>query len=174
MRPSVYSGTSNLICDEILNDRIEFGIFFTLPKFAGFVSVELLEIPFHLVIATELLKSASPKNNFIISREVDYPKARPFPVLEMLHRQKIQVEVGISSNNLDAQKEMVKQGLGVALLPGFMVNSSLQKGTLSLVPPRKEFSYSLKLVHRRGKPLSKNARAFVEVFKDFAQRMTAF
>jgi DNA-binding transcriptional LysR family regulator len=164
VRPSVFAGNSNLILNEIQDGRIEFGLSFTAPEFAGFQTTELLKVPFQLVIATEKLKSPVTRKAFIISRDIDYAKARPFPVLEMLKKNKVTGETLISSNNLDAQKQLVKEGLGVALLPGFMVKSGLQKGTLTALLPRKEFSYSLKLIYRKGKVLSRSAGIFLDAF----------
>lgn len=168
VRPSVFAGSSNLISNEILDNRIEFGLSFTSPEFAGFQTSELLRIPFQLVIATDAIKSLATRRSFIISRDIDYPKSRPFPVLEMLRKAKVRVETVISSNNLDAQKQLVKEGLGVALLPGFMVKAGLQKGNLTVLSPKKEFSYSLKMIHRKGKILSKSALVFLETFKSIA------
>jgi LysR family transcriptional regulator, low CO2-responsive transcriptional regulator len=168
VRPSVFAGNSNLILNEIQDSRIEFGLSFTSPDFAGFHTKDLIQVPFELVIATSELKNPQIRRSFIISRDIDYPKARPFPVLEMLRRNKVKVETLISSNNLDAQKQLVKEGLGVALLPGFMVKAGLEKGNLTSLFPRKQFSYSLKLVHRKGKILSKNATVFLESFQSIA------
>lgn len=171
VRPSIFAGSSNLICNEILDGKVEFGLFFTGPDQGDFQVSELVKVPFQLVISTDQLKRKDLRSAFVISREIDYPKHRPFPVLEMLKRHKIDVDPVISSNNLDAQKQMVKEGLGVALLPGFMVKSGLQKGTLTSLQPKREFSYSLKLVTRTRKVLSKNAATFLDVFKQSVQEL---
>jgi DNA-binding transcriptional LysR family regulator len=168
VRPSIFAGSSNLICNEIIDNRIEFGLFFSAPEVGGLQTSEILQVPFGLVIATHQVRSALTKKSFILSRDIDYPKSRPFPVLEMLKKNKIKVETLISSNNLDAQKELVKEGLGTALLPRFMVKSGLQKGTLTRLAPRCEFGYSLKLVYRKGKILSRNASVFLETFRSLA------
>jgi DNA-binding transcriptional LysR family regulator len=168
--PSIFSGSSNLICNEIREGKIEFGLFFTVPDQEDFHVSSLVDIPFHLVIASSHAHRKDTRKSFIISRDIDYPKSRPFPVLEMLKKNQVAVETAIACNNLDAQKEMVKQGLGVALLPGFMVKSGIDKGTLTAFQSRKNFSYSLKLVTRKGKILSKNASAFLDVFRKNAER----
>jgi DNA-binding transcriptional LysR family regulator len=166
--PSIFSGSSNLICNEIREGRIEFGIFFTIPDKDDFQVSELINIPFSLVVSSSHAHRKDTRRSFVISRDIDYPKRRPFPVLEMLKKNDVVVQTAIACNNLDAQKEMVKLGLGVALLPDFMVKSSLAKGTLTSLLPKRDFSYSLKLVTRKGKVLSKNSAAFLEVFKEKA------
>ncbi len=92
-------------------------------------------------------------------------------VLEMLRKHQLSGETAISSNNLDSQKALVKQGLGVSLLPRFMVKSSLASGRLTAYHQKKEFYYSLKLVTRRGKVLSKNATAFLAEFRQRLEKL---
>lgn len=162
VRPSIFAGSSNLIFKELLEGRSEFGLTFTQPDGDEFEVTELERVPFALVASTQHLKKQDLSEAFIISREIDYPKSRPFPVLEMLRRNKVHVNVVLSSNNLDFQKEMVRQGRGVALLPLFMVKSALSRGSFTRLQPRKDFSYPLSLVTRRRKLLSRNAATFIE------------
>lgn len=162
VRPSIFAGSSNLIYKELMDGRSEFGITFTRPDSDDFEVQELIRVPFFLVASTQHLKKNDLSTSFIISREIDYPKSRPFPVLEMLHKNKVQVNVILSSNNLDFQKEMVRQGRGIALLPNFMVRQALARGSFTRLHSKKIFSYPLSLVTRRGKLLSKNAMTFIE------------
>jgi DNA-binding transcriptional LysR family regulator len=162
VRPSIFAGSSNLIFKELLEGRSEFGLTFTQPDGDEFEVTELERVPFALVASTQHLKKQDLSDAFIISREIDYPKSRPFPVLEMLRRNKVHVNVVLSSNNLDFQKEMVRQGRGVALLPLFMVKSALSRGSFTRLQHRKDFSYPLSLVTRRRKLLSRNAATFIE------------
>jgi DNA-binding transcriptional LysR family regulator len=164
VRPSLFAGSSNLICNEITEGRLEFGLFFTMPSVDDFFVKELIKVPFNVVIASKDKLKPKLRSTFIISREIDYPKSRPFPVLEMLKKNKVQFEVAASCNNLDSQKQMVLRGLGVALLPRFMVKAELESGTLSQLYPKKEFIYSLRLVTRKRWVLSKNAETFLEFF----------
>ena len=166
VRPSLFAGSSNLICSEIHDGKIEFGLFFTVPDTSGFSVTELAEIPFDLVIATKEAQRKEVRQALILSRDIDYPKSRPFPVLEMLQRNQVVGETFISCNNLDSQKELVKQGLGVSLLPDFMVREGLERGSLTRLHARREFAYSLKLVTRKGKVLSQNAEGFLAMFRE--------
>jgi DNA-binding transcriptional LysR family regulator len=173
VRPSIFAGSYNLICNEINEGRVEFGIFYTDPRSQDYDVTEITKVPFRLVVSASHARKPGIKLSFIISRDIDYPKARPFPVLEMLRKAKVPVNVVMTSNNLDAQKEMVLQGLGVALLPGFMLRSELERGSLMEVYPKLEFIHSLRLATRRRKILSKNAATFVEEFKAAAAQLVA-
>lgn len=165
VRPSIFAGSSNLICNEIREGRIEFGVSFTQPDKSEFQVSELVQVPFQLVVATSQLRTPHISSSFIISRDIDYPKSRPFPVLEILQRNRLKVEIMITSNNLDSQKEMVLQGLGVALLPSFMVKAEIRRCSLTILHPTKDFSYTLKLITRHRKVLSRNALVFLDEFK---------
>lgn len=165
VRPSLFSGSSNLIFNEISEGRIEFGISFTLPESGSLQSTELVMVPFQLVASPKLGAQELKRPGFIISREIDYPKSRPFPVLEMLQKQGVPVEVTVSSNNLDAQKQMALEGLGISLLPRFMLKEELEAKRLIPISPHKDFRYSLKLVTKKRKAISKNGSAFLERFQ---------
>lgn len=165
VRPSIFAGSSNLIANEIREGRAEFGVFFTRVDKVDFEISEVINVPFSLVISTAHAKNHTVKSRLIISRDIDYPKARPFPVLEMLNRNKVKADIFIASNNLDSQRRMVMEGLGVALLPRFIVKHEISKGLLTELVPRKEFIYSLKLVTKHRKVLSRNALVFLEEFK---------
>jgi DNA-binding transcriptional LysR family regulator len=171
VQPSIYTGTSTLISNEIYDGRIEFGLFFDAREKSDFQVTELMEVPFKLVIASHQAERPDKKHAFIIARKTDYTKTTPFPVLEMLNRNKIKVDTFISSNNLESQKGLVKEGLGVALLPLFMVQSEIENGTFTVLYPKKRFSYSLKLITRKGKVLSRDATEFLEKFKQHSMRM---
>jgi DNA-binding transcriptional LysR family regulator len=60
---------------------------------------------------------------------------------------------------------MVLEGLGVSLLPRFMLKKELESGVLTELYPREKFSYSLKLTTRKRKVLSKNAATFLDEFR---------
>lgn len=165
VRPSVFAGSSNLIGTEIRDGRVEFGLYYTTPSLHEFQVTDLVNVPFKLVGTKEWEKRWPQKPPLIISRDVDYPKAKPFPVLEMLQKANVRLEVTLSSNSLEAQKQMVMQGLGVALLPGFMLRQELASGQLMEMPQKKRFSYSLKLVTKKRKVLSKNALVFLDQFR---------
>lgn len=163
--PSIFSGTSNFICRELASGHAEFGLFFSIPDPNYFEFEEISSVPFELVGSPRVVENRDIRHSFIIAREVDYPRSRPYPVFQMLEKQHLKIHTKISVNNLDSQKELAKEGLGVAMLPRFMVKSSFQRKSLVPVYPNKKFSYSLKVAKKRGKILSKNATTFLDYFR---------
>jgi DNA-binding transcriptional LysR family regulator len=71
-------------------------------------------------------------------------------------------------DNMEAAKQMVEQGLGIALLPKVAVEREVRRGELRLVRvdgmamPRREIS----LIYRKGRPLSRAAEAFVGLLEE--------
>ena len=68
-------------------------------------------------------------------------------------------------DNMEATKKMVQGGLGVAMLPQVAVAHELESGELreikinKMTMPKREIA----LIYRRGRPLGRAARAFVEL-----------
>ncbi|MGE3680425.1 MAG: LysR substrate-binding domain-containing protein [Bdellovibrionales bacterium] len=73
-----------------------------------------------------------------------------------------QVQIKTSSNSLTAHKAMVLRGLGVSILPRFLVAKEIQAGRLKRLYPNEKFEFPLKLVLRKNKSLSRNARTWLD------------
>jgi len=71
-------------------------------------------------------------------------------------------------DNMEATKKMVQGGLGVAILPQVAVAQELKRGELCEIKikkftmPKREIA----LIYRRGRPLSRPARAFIELIEE--------
>ena len=164
-RPSIFSGNSTLISREIIDGKIDFGLFFAAPEPGGFELTELFQVKFELVVATAVLERQDIEQvtkRLIVPREIDYGKFMPPPALQMLKRNGISFDHVITTNTYDSQKMLVQAGLGAALLPSFMVFRELRNGKLKAVYPNKSFFTSLKLIKRNGKILSKNSSVFLD------------
>lgn len=70
-------------------------------------------------------------------------------------------------DNMEATKKMVQVGLGIAMLPRVAVKRELERRELrevkirKMTMPRREIA----LIYRRGRPLSRVSRAFVELLE---------
>ena len=78
------------------------------------------------------------------------------------------VSPAMELDNMEATKKMVQEGLGVAILPKVAVDRELQSGELrqiqvrAMAMPRREIA----LIYRRGRPLSRAARAFAQLLEE--------
>ena len=78
------------------------------------------------------------------------------------------VSPAMELDNMEATKKMVQVGLGIAMLPRVAVAQEVKRGELreikvkNLTMPRREVA----LIYRRGRPLSRAAKAFIELLQE--------
>lgn len=160
--PIINSGPAAMLFQKIIDGTLEFGLFFHVPEIPAKLELTVLKsVRFHLVVRKDLRRNVQVLQSFIGSREVDDTDTRRFPTLEKLKKVYPAAKITISSNNLSAHREMVLQGLGVSILPDFLVEKDLKDETLADFFPRKRFEFNLKLVRRKTAVLSINAKEFL-------------
>lgn len=161
--PSVISGPASMLLGEILNGKIEIGMFFHLPDLPEKAEVfDRKMFRYHLVVKKSLRKKKEVIESFIGSREIDDVSTRRFPTIERIKKDYPGVKIRISSNNLTSHLQYVREGLGVAILPEFLVKEDLKAGVLADVFPGEKFEFEMKMIKRRTSVLSLNARTFLE------------
>jgi DNA-binding transcriptional LysR family regulator len=162
--PNIFSGTATSLLNQIKSGELEFGIFFHVPELPIGLKIKTIKkIRFHLVVRKDLKNKKSVLESFIGSREIDDTSTKQFPTLTKLKKIHPEAKIRISSNNITAHKQMVLRGLGVAVLPDFLVQDSLKNGTLSDVLPKERLEFELKLVERSNSVLSLNAQSFLHL-----------
>ena len=73
----------------------------------------------------------------------------------------------MQSGNIEILKKMVEVGLGVSIVPRFSVQSEVEHGQLRALPITDySFKRPLALIHRKGKPLSRPIRAFIDLLTE--------
>ena len=164
--PSLYSGIASMLLESIIKGNIEMGLFFHMPELSEKLVLDrYYTIPFRFVIKKEFRTKKSVLESFIGSREIDDMDNRKFPTLQKLKKIYPAASIKFSSNNLTAHKEMVLNGLGVAILPEFLLRDELEKKILVDVLPHEIFQFQLKVIKRKHAVLSLNALKFLEVFE---------
>jgi len=160
--PVIHSGPASILFDRIANGELEFGLFFHTPPLPDNLKLTVLKkIRFHLVVKKDLRKKAAVLESFIGSREIDDTSTRTFPTLEKLKKLHPKASIKISSNNLTAHRSMVARGLGVAVLPNFLIDEDLERGRFVDVLPKERLEFDLKLVQRSTGVQSLNAETLL-------------
>ena len=78
----------------------------------------------------------------------------------------VEANVMLRFDNIEAIKRAVEAGSGVALLPRPTVEHELELGTLAVVPlADTSFSRPIGIIHRKGRKLYANTKAFIAVLK---------
>lgn len=160
--PNIHSGPAAILFERIQKGDLEFGLFFHVPEVPESLKLTVLrKVRFHLVVRKDLRKQASVLESFIGSREIDDVATRSFPTLKKLKALHPDAAIKISSNNLTAHRSMVLRGLGVSVLPDFLIGEDLEKGRLVDILPREHLEFDLKSVRRETSAPSLNAETFL-------------
>jgi len=91
-------------------------------------------------------------------------------VIEAFRQHKTSLHMNVELPTLQAIKQFVSMGNGVALVPAISVENEISRGELIRVPVRElHFQRELRLVHRQETTLSHAGRAFLRVAEQFAR-----
>lgn len=152
----LFNGASASIKEELLNGRLELGVFYTATTDAGLVAEKLGFVEFVIVTKKKLTLDTLSAQPFVSCRVNDYQGA--YPTLRMLHALGVRPRESFQTNSQETQKRLALRGLGFAVLPRFMVREELKQKLLVEVRTTKTIGSDLFLVTRRGKTLSKPAQ----------------
>jgi DNA-binding transcriptional LysR family regulator len=170
--PQILSTSASEAIHHISKKTVEFALLFHAPALPE--NIELKEkypIDFKLVVSNEKKDNESICSTFIGSREVDDVANKTYPTLSKLQKKYPNAEIKLSTNSLSAHKKMVLDGLGVSILPEFMVRDEIRSGKLKCLLAEERFIFHLKLLSRVGEKSSAQMKAFIEIF---APAITAF
>jgi DNA-binding transcriptional LysR family regulator len=160
--PMVFSGPASLAADQIASGDLELGLYFYAERLPATLEVRpLIDVRFHLVVSRERQRDRAVLASFIGSREVEGDRVRSFPALETWRRVVPDARIRISTNDIEAHLRMVEGGLGVSILPRFVVEEGLRAKTLVDVLPDTTFEFPLLLVTRTRRVLSAAAAELV-------------
>ncbi len=164
--PMMFTGPSTPMLDSIARGDAELGLLFHLPRRREELAVRSLgKVPFKLVVRADRARSREVRASFIGSREVDDAGTKSYPTLERIRRDLPEVRIRLSSNDATSRKRMVEEGLGVAILPAFMVQRELDAGALAELHREDRFRFDLFLVARAGRILPRAARVLLDFVK---------
>ena len=169
---SVRTEYSQQIVQMVLADEVQMGLE------RGTTHPEVETIPLY---GDEVVLVASAKDDFAARGSVslaDVAKRRLIMfnrgssyyalVDNALREAGLPVSPAMELDNMEATKKMVQVGLGIAMLPRVAVAQEVARGELreikvkKLNMPRREVA----LIYRRGRPLSRAARAFIELLEE--------
>jgi DNA-binding transcriptional LysR family regulator len=166
----VFSGVSDAICGELLEGRVELGLFYTPIREPRLQLEPLAIVPFVAVCIPQLVKGLRPADkllqglSFVGSRSSDY--RGPYPVLRMLDSLGIKPKTVSETNNQEAQKQMALAGQGFTVVPKFMVQRELHEKRLVAIETTKPIAADLFLVTVKNRSLSRAAALFRALLKE--------
>lgn len=162
--PNIFSGPASMVLKKIEAGDIELGLFFHLPEISDKLIVyRKIDVPFRLVVRKDLKKDEKVLSHFIGSREIDDSGSKRFPTLEILKKKYPKASIKTSSNNLTAHKELVLKGVGVSVLPEFLIGQELKNKILTDVLSEEKFIFQMKLIKRKNSVTSLNVLKLEEL-----------
>jgi len=157
------------IPDDVLRYAVEFGV----------LSYEPLEPNLHSVVVflDELVFVVPPRHPLASARQVSIrqlgaesfvahivPSPYREKVIQLFKNHKTPLHMGLELPTLQAIKQFVAMGNGVAFVPEISVETEIARGELVRIPVKElQLKRKLRLIYRRGANLSHAARAFLKV-----------
>jgi DNA-binding transcriptional LysR family regulator len=174
VKVTVQRSLASHIPDDVLNHGIEMGIVSYAPDDALLRSIA--------VYRDELVFIVHPKHPLARSKQVSVRElgaesfvahnvSSPYraKVLQAFNRHKTPLNMDVELPTIEAIKNFVALGNGVALVPAICVEGELARGELVHVPVRDlRLERRLRVVYRKNASLSHAARAFLKVAESFA------
>lgn len=157
------SGSIISFIEDIRNGHIEMGFFFNIPKLPnGLIKTKLVPVDFHFVVKKTKHHQQELSNSFIATIGTTM-KPEDIPLLKRYRHFRKNAEVSMISNSSITRKSMVLAGLGVSVLPEFMISSELKSGQLeSIGQPEK---LTLYVVERQASYRTKLKSQLIEMVK---------
>jgi DNA-binding transcriptional LysR family regulator len=157
------------IPDDVLSYAAEFGVLSYEPQETNLHSV--------VVFLDELVFVVPPKHPLASARQVSIRQlgAESFvahivnspyreKVIQLFKSHKTPLHMDLELPTLQAIKQFVAMGNGVALIPEISVETELARGELVRIPVRElQLKRKLRMIYRKGANLSHAARAFLKV-----------
>ena len=167
--PRVVTGASHLLLRELVEGRVEFGLFFYLEPSSLIERRKVGEVPARIVVHPAHVKNAEVLESFIGSREVDDLATRHYPTVLELQKTRPKTRITVSSSSLELHRALVLEGAGISILPEVVVTDLLESGELVVFRPDWVFQAGLELVTRRGHRLSRGGHALLRLLRQRLQ-----
>lgn len=147
LKINTLSGPATYLLGLIASRQIDVGIFFHMPTLdSNFEIFKRIPTRFKIVVSKKEFKNRLVLESFIGSREIDDTATTRFPALERLRRDRPKTRITFSSNNLSFHRQLVLNGLGVSILPDFLIKDDLKRKELIDLYPDEDFIFDLKAV----------------------------
>ena len=159
------------VCERVLRDEVDLGILSYPAERKGVSVIPWREEP--------MILACQPEHHFAKLKKFDVKQLAEETLVgfdtelviwkkidRFLKDHGVEANVMLRFDNIEAIKRAVEAGSGVALLPRPTVEHELELGTLAVVPlTDPAFSRPVGIIHRKGRKLYANAKAFIQVLQ---------
>lgn len=170
VRPVHHAGPAHLLIEKIRSGVIEFGVFFNVPDLpTDLEESKLANVPFEFVAAKEFSKNKKTIESFIASREQNESESLRLPLFEKYKDHCKEAKVVVVSSSSMARKSMSLSGLGVTILPRFLVRAELKSGAFKSVYDG-DYSLPLYLVERKSSYRTKLKQLLISSIQEIVEK----
>lgn len=163
VRPIHHTGPADMFLEKISSGQIEFGIFFNVPKLPpDLVKTQIGKVDFNFIILKKLIKDHKILCSFIASQEQN--EEIKLPLLERYRSRNKSVQIVAISTSSLARKSMALNGIGVTILPNFIIKQDLKNGVLAKLYEKAE-SLPVYIVERKSSYRSKAKNDLLNLIK---------
>lgn len=161
-----HSAPATKLLESLQSGEIEFGIFFNVPPLPDNLSkTKVGQSSFKFVVAKKFVKNQKILNSFIASKELDHSHQDRLPLFQKYKEHNKHVSItGVSSSSI-ARKAMAMNGLGVTILPSFLIHDELANGSLISINDE-HINLPLYIVERNSSYKSKMKNDLLKIIKD--------
>lgn len=157
------SGPANLYLAKIESGEIDLGVFFNVPDLTkNLVKTKLTTVEF----VYSILKKNSGKDSFLDSFIATLLEKNRLPLFDKYKASRKNATIVAVSNSTIARKGMVISGVGVSLLPKFLIKTELERGVLKDIG-HENIQLPVYLVERVSSYRNKIKRDFLKVFEQY-------
>lgn len=171
----VQRGVASRIPKEITAREVELGVISFAPNDPSLKSVAVLTDELTLIVSPEHpLAARSSVSVKDLGKETFIAHNAPSPyrakVIETFEKHRTKLNIAVELPSLEAIKILVRQGVGIALVPRLTAEADIASGRLrGLAVKEMRLERKLNIIYRRNSELSHAARAFLKVAKDMSK-----
>lgn len=173
----VHRSFASSIPDRVLDHTVELGVLSFRPESPLLRSVVVFQDHLAFVVPSShpLAKAKSVSirqlgaESFIAHNVVSPYRLK---VLEAFKRHKTPLNISVEMPTIEAIKQFVAAGNGVALVPGLAVEAEVLRGELISIPVKElKLERHLRIAYRKGAQLSHAAQAFLKLAESVSSRL---
>jgi DNA-binding transcriptional LysR family regulator len=136
------SGSSRLFLSDIENGVVDLGLFFNVPSDLPIKLSQqrLMNIEFVFVVLNKQSRNQNVLDSFIASSGHNKKMPEDLPLFKSYKKFNASAQIGLISNSSISRKKAVMKGLGVTILPRFLISQELKLGSLKIIGPSQMLS----------------------------------
>ncbi len=165
LKLTLLSGSAIDYIDAIDSGKIDFGIFFHIPKIPSTISkTKIKDVDFHYVVKSTNDRNLKTLDSFIGTTAQYVETAEELPLFKKYKFFRKEANIVLVSNSSMARKSAVKKGLGVTILPNFLIEEEVSQKKLTKIFEKQKLA--IYLIERKSSYRDKFKNEIIKEVKE--------